>query len=116
MKKETYINSNTICSITVKDKWLDKDFVWYDQTKSLFTKKPEGFYCYRGFSFEQYYTETDIIKSSKYLVEDKQVYLKPDVTVTLVSNKSYVKYFDTYEEAQTYAAKLQEEKTYYQYE
>lgn len=95
--KDLTLNLKQLVSIKIEDKIVNK---WYDYRKGVkflgITIQKEGFHLW---GFENTYTPDKVLLENGYLIVDKKVYYKPDITLSFSDGKEYTEKFDTIEEA-----------------
>jgi hypothetical protein len=93
-----FINQKTITDIIVTKEYISTKFAWYPAQRVIFKKKPAGFYADRGWSYETYHADASTLPDC-YVVKDNQVFVKPEVRITLLNDRYIERYFNTYDEA-----------------
>lgn len=103
------INLEQICSVREYPKLENHKYKWQDEYRHWFWKnQPEGFYV-DNYPENILMTKEQIEQVGKCYVEDKKVFFKPHVHVTLSNKNYYEKYFKTVEEMQAYSKYLEEQ-------
>jgi len=114
MKKTIFTKSADITEITIKDKCLtDYFFVEEKTVKKLFGKKEVIPEHYEHHNYAGHYTEHQILNFTNYhcgcyshMIVGKKVYEKALVSIRSEHFKNtsfYYKYFDTFEQAESWA-------------
>ena len=95
------INKHAIERITVNDKEHLDSYIHYKANPDTFWRKgnPEQW----GVPFIENMTRSEISKEGLLMIIDNKVYLKPNVTFSMVSGDRIIHRFDTYKQSEKFA-------------
>lgn len=95
-------NAKQLVAVTTSDKEQHEYYRYKPATNFILWTEPECFTAL-GMTF----TKEDILKDDKNLIiVDNVVYHKPSVALRFSDKSRHVSFFDTFEEAKTYGAKM----------
>jgi hypothetical protein len=112
--RENHLNLSHLVRIFLRDKKKAKEFVYREEKKYFFGifQEKEGFVnSYEIMSDSLKYSKEDLEKEG-FIVEGKNVFYKPQLSLFFSNKEEFHKEFDTFDEAKMYAGFVKSESMF----